>query len=56
MENVLEQVRINVCSNDEVAEVFMDRIVSICQTGQVGDGIVWCTEVHKAFFITKSTP
>ncbi len=50
------KVKIEIICNDETALVFMDRIVTICQTGQVGDGVVWCTEVPKAFFIAKSTP
>jgi nitrogen regulatory protein P-II 1 len=50
------KVKIEIVCNDEIAQVFMDRIVSICQTGQIGDGMVWCTEVPKAFFIAKSTP
>ena len=50
------KVTIEIVCNDEIAQVFMDRIVSICQTGQIGDGMVWCTEVPKAFFIKKSTP
>jgi nitrogen regulatory protein P-II 1 len=49
------KVRIEIVCNDEVAQVLMDRIVAICQTGQIGDGVVWCTEVPKAFFIAKST-
>jgi nitrogen regulatory protein P-II 1 len=49
------KVRVEIVCNDEIAEVLMDRIVSICQTGQVGDGVVWCTEVPKAFFIAKSS-
>jgi nitrogen regulatory protein P-II 1 len=50
------KVKIEIVCNDEIAHVFMDRIVTICQTGQIGDGMVWCTEVPKAFFIAKSTP
>ena len=50
------KVRIEIVCNDEVAQALMDRIVTICQTGQIGDGVVWCTEVLKAFFIAKSTP
>lgn len=50
------KVKIEIVCNDEVAPIFMDRIVAICQTGQVGDGVVWCTQVPKAFFIAKSTP
>lgn len=50
------KVKIEIVCNDEIAQILMDRIVTICQTGQIGDGMVWCTEVPKAFFITKSTP
>ncbi len=50
------KVKIEIVCNDEVAQALMDRIVNICQTGQIGDGVVWCTEVPKAFFIAKSTP
>ena len=50
------KVKIEIVCNDEIAPVLMDRIVTICQTGQIGDGVVWCTEVPKAFFIAKSTP
>ena len=50
------KVKIEIVCNDEIAQVLMDQIVSICQTGQIGDGMVWCTEVPKAFFIAKSTP
>ena len=49
------KVRIDIVCNDEVAEVLMDRIVLVCQTGQMGDGVVWCTPVPKAFFLAKST-
>jgi nitrogen regulatory protein P-II 1 len=49
------KVRVEIVCNDEIAEVIMNRIVTICQTGQVGDGVVWCTEVPKAFFISKTS-
>jgi len=38
---------------DDVAEVLMNKIIDICQTGQIGDGIVWITDVQKAAFIAK---
>ena len=49
------KVRIDIVCNDEVAEALMDRIVLVCQTGQMGDGVVWCTPVPKAYFIAKSS-
>lgn len=50
------KVKIEIVCSDEIAEALMDRIVTVCQTGQIGDGVVWCTEVPKAFFIAKTTP
>lgn len=49
------KVRIEIVCNAELAPTLMDRIVSVCQTGQMGDGVVWCTPVPKAFFIAKSS-
>ncbi|QWE11905.1 P-II family nitrogen regulator [Polynucleobacter sp. AP-Titi-500A-B4] len=49
------KVRIEIVCNAEIASALMDKIVSICQTGQMGDGVVWCTPVPKAFFIAKSS-
>ncbi len=49
------KVRVEIVCNDEISEVIMNRIVTICQTGQIGDGVVWCTEVPKAFFISKTS-
>lgn len=50
------KIKIEIICNDEIAEVLLDKIVTICQTGQIGDGVVWCTPVTKAYFIAKSTP
>jgi len=47
------KIRIEIICNDEIAEVLMDSIVAVCKTGQIGDGLVWCTPVPKAFFIAK---
>lgn len=49
------KVRIEIVCNAEIAGILMDKIVSVCQTGQMGDGVVWCTPVPKAYFIAKST-
>jgi nitrogen regulatory protein P-II 1 len=37
-----------------VADRLMDRIVEVCQTGQIGDGVVWKTDVDRVFFIAKN--
>ena len=49
------KVRIEIVCNAEIAPMLIDKIVSVCQTGQMGDGVVWCTPVPKAFFIAKSS-
>ena len=49
------KVRIEIVCNAEIAPMLMDKIVAVCQTGQMGDGVVWCTPVPKAFFIAKSS-
>ena len=49
------KVRVEIVCNAEIASMLMDKIVSVCQTGQMGDGVVWCTPVPKAFFIAKTT-
>ena len=49
------KVKIEIVCNDEIAGHIMNPIVTIYQTGQVGDGVVWCTEVPKAFFISKTS-
>ena len=49
------KVRIEIVCNAEIAPMIMEKIVAVCQTGQMGDGVVWCTPVPKAFFIAKTT-
>ena len=48
------KVRIEIVCSDDVADRLMDRIVEVCQTGQIGDGVVWKTDVEKVFFIAKN--
>ena len=48
-----QKIRIEIVCPDEVADLLMDKIILVCQTGQVGDGIVWMTDVTKAAFIAK---
>lgn len=48
------KVRIEIICNEEIASSLMDKIVTVCQTGQIGDGVVWCTPAPKAFFIAKA--
>ena len=47
------KVRIEIVCHADIAELLMEKIVAVCQTGQVGDGVVWCTPVPKSYFIAK---
>jgi nitrogen regulatory protein P-II 1 len=47
-------VRVEIVCPDEVADQLMDAIIYVCQTGQIGDGIVWMTDIDKASFIAKA--
>jgi nitrogen regulatory protein P-II 1 len=33
----------------------VECITDVAQTGQLGDGIVWVTEVSRAIFVHKTT-
>lgn len=48
------KVRIEIVAPDEVADSLVNTIVNTTQAGQVGDGIVWVTEVSRAVFSYKS--
>ena len=50
------KIRIEIVCPDEVADRIVDCITDIAQTGQLGDGIVWVTEVQRAVFVHKTTP
>jgi nitrogen regulatory protein P-II 1 len=47
------KVRIEIVCHADIADLLMEKIVAVCQTGQVGDGVVWCTPVPKSYFIAK---
>lgn len=38
---------------EEIAEALFDCVVRVAGTGQIGDGLVWMTEVTRASFIWK---
>lgn len=48
------KVRIEIVADDAVAEAIVDRIIAVAQTGHIGDGLVWTTEVGRAAFIHKT--
>lgn len=49
------KTRIEIVAPDDVAEVIYEAIVHIAQTGHIGDGLVWMTEIQRASFIHKTT-
>ncbi len=50
------KVRIEIVCPDDVADQIVDCITDISQTGSLGDGIVWVTDVQRAVFVHKTTP
>ena len=48
------KVRVEIVAPDEVADAIVDCIVNVAQTGHIGDGLVWMTEVQRAVFIHKT--
>lgn len=51
-----KKIRIEVVCPDEIADRIVECITDIAQTGHLGDGIVWVTEVSRAVFVHKTTP
>lgn len=49
------KVRVEIVAEDNLAQTLFDRIVEVAQTGQIGDGLVWMTEVERAAFVHKTT-
>ena len=49
------KVRIEIVTADDLAEAIFTCITEVAQTGHVGDGLVWITEVERAAFIFKTT-
>lgn len=50
------KARIEIVAPDEVADAIVDCIVKVAQTGHIGDGLVWITEIERAVFIHKVMP
>ena len=48
------KVRIEIVSPDEVADSIVETIVNTAQIGQIGDGLVWVTDISRAVFLYKS--
>ena len=48
------KVRVELVVPDDLAHAITDCIVKVGQSGAVGDGLVWVTDVERALFIHKS--
>ena len=51
-----KKIRLGIVCPDDVADLIVTCITDIAQTGHLGDGIVWVTEVQRAVFVHKTTP
>ncbi len=48
------KVRIEIVAPDEVVDSLVECITQVAQTGQIGDGLVWVTDIDRATFIYKT--
>jgi nitrogen regulatory protein P-II 1 len=48
------KIRIEIVAPDEVCDSIVDTIVNNAQIGQVGDGLVWVTDIERAVFLYKT--
>lgn len=50
------KIRVEIVAPDEIADVLVDRIVTVANTGHIGDGLVWVTPIDRAVFVHKVMP
>lgn len=50
------KIRIEIVAPDEACDSIVDTIVQNAQIGQVGDGLVWVTDIDRAVFLYKTVP
>ncbi len=50
------KLRVEIVVADELVAPIFNCIKEVAQTGHVGDGLVWVTEIEQAAFIFKTTP
>jgi nitrogen regulatory protein P-II 1 len=48
------KVRIEIVSPYEICDSIVDLIIQTAQIGQIGDGLVWVTDITRAVFLYKS--
>lgn len=50
------KMRIEIVADDDVSDRIVEVIVSVANTGHVGDGLVWVTPIDRAVFVHKIMP
>ena len=50
------KVRIEIVAPDDMVQDIVDVVIQAAQTGQIGDGLVWVTDIVQASFIHKLMP
>lgn len=50
------KTRIEIVAPDELVDAIVDRIVTVANTGHIGDGLVWVTPIDRAVFVYKVMP
>ncbi len=48
------KVRIEIVAPDELCDSIVDLIAHTAQIGQIGDGLVWVTEITRSVFLYKT--
>ena len=50
------KIRIEIVAPDEVCNSIVDTIVDNARVGQMGDGLIWVTDIERAVFLYKTVP
>ncbi len=50
------KIRIEIIAPDDVSDSIVDTIIHNAQIGQIGDGLVWVTDIDRAVFLYKTVP
>jgi nitrogen regulatory protein P-II 1 len=50
------KIRIEIVVPDEVCNSIVDTIVDNARVGQIGDGLIWVTDIERAVFLYKTVP
>lgn len=51
-----EKVMVSVLCADDMVPVIRDALMQSCRTGQIGDGLVWVTDIGEIHRVRDGTP